>query len=113
MAVYSSGDWHVKPGKEQEFIDTWKQFASWSASEFGGGTGMQGIGAKLLRDKEDPSFFRSVGEWPDERMLEEWRSSDGFKQRSEKLREMVDDFHIRAMEVAAEIRAETYVGVAK
>ena len=57
MAVYSSGDWHVKPGREQEFVDAWRELAGWSTTEFTPGWG------KLLRNREDPAHFISVGEW--------------------------------------------------
>ncbi len=30
MAVYTSGDWHVKPGREQEFVGAWRELAEWS-----------------------------------------------------------------------------------
>ena len=56
MAIYTSGDWHAKPGHEQEFVDAWRELAGWSSDEFAPGWG------KLLRNKEDPTHFISVGE---------------------------------------------------
>jgi len=97
MAVYSSGDWHVKPGREQEFVDAWRELAGWSTTEFTPGWG------KLLRNKEDPAHFISVGEWPDEQVIEEWRASDGFKQRISKIRGLLDEVSIRAFDLAAEV----------
>jgi quinol monooxygenase YgiN len=97
MAVYSSGDWHAKPGKEQEFVNAWREFAEWSRSEFDPSWG------KLLRDKEDPSHFVSVGEWPSENAIKEWRASEGFQQRVSKLRELVDEMRVSAYEPAAEV----------
>ena len=97
MAVYSSGDWHVKPGREQEFVDAWRELAGWSVAEFDPGWG------KLLRDKEDPTHFVSLGEWPDEQVIEEWRASEGFKRRIGEIRQLVDESSIRAFDLAAEV----------
>jgi quinol monooxygenase YgiN len=98
MAVYTSGDWHPKPGREQEFIDAWRELASWSTSEYG----PNGWG-KLLRDKEDPSHFISVGKWPDAETVSAWRDSEGFDERIGKVRELVEEIRIRIYDPAAEV----------
>jgi quinol monooxygenase YgiN len=98
MAVYTSGDWHVKPGREQEFVDAWREMAEWSTNEYG----PKGWG-KLLRDKEDPARFRSVGAWPDERAVEDWRASDGFTRRLAKIRELLEEVTIRTFDLATEV----------
>jgi quinol monooxygenase YgiN len=98
MAAYTSGEWHVKPGREQEFVNAWREMADWSGSEYDANGW-----AKLLRDKEDPTHFRSVGAWPDESVIEEWRASDGFKQRLAKIRELLDDLSIQSFDLAAEV----------
>ena len=100
MAVYSSGDWHVKPGHEQEFVDGWREFATWSRDEFTPAWG------KLLRNKDDPTHFVSIGEWPDDQAIEAWRASEGFKQRLGKLRELLDGVSVRALDLAAEVTRE-------
>lgn len=88
----------IKPGREQEFVDAWRELAEWSTSQYG----PRGWG-KLLHDKEDPSRFRSVGEWPDERVVEEWRASDGFTQRLAKIRELLEGMTIRTFDLATEV----------
>jgi len=98
MAVYTSGDWHAKPGREQEFVDAWREMAEWSSKEYG-----PNMWGKLLRDKEAPARFRSVGAWPDEHAVEEWRASDGFKQRLAKIRELLEEMTIRTFDVATEV----------
>ena len=100
MAVYTSGDWHAKPGREKEFIDDWREIANWSGAEYD-----MGGWAKLLRDKEDPGHFRSVAEWTDAQVIERWRASEAFKQRLAKIRELLDDVHIYTLDVAVEIQA--------
>ena len=100
MAVYTSGDWHVKPGHETEFVDAWREFANWSGAEHD-----LGGWAKLLQDKEDPTHFRSVAEWTDAQVIERWRASDGFKQRFAKIRELLDEVHIHVLDPIVEIQA--------
>lgn len=98
MPVYTSGDWHAKSGREQEFVEAWRELAEWSTAEYG----PNGWG-KLLRDKEEPSRFRSVGAWPDERTVAEWRASDGFKERFAKISELLDEVVIRTFDLAAQV----------
>jgi len=98
VAVYTSGDWQVKLGREQEFVDAWREMAEWSTNKYGA----NGWG-KLLRDKEDLARFRSVGAWPDELAVEEWRASDGFKQRLAKIRELLEEVTIRTFDLATEV----------
>jgi hypothetical protein len=31
--IYTSGDWMVKPGREEEFIEAWHDLAEWTAAE--------------------------------------------------------------------------------
>jgi quinol monooxygenase YgiN len=100
MAVYTTGDWHAKRGREQEFVDAWQEFANWSGAEYD-----VGGWAKLLRDKEDPTHFRSVAEWDDEQVIERWRTGEGFKQRMANMRELLDDTKIYVMDPVAELKA--------
>jgi quinol monooxygenase YgiN len=98
VAVYTSGDWHVKPGREQEFVDAWREMAEWSTNEYG----PDGWG-RLFRDKEDPVRFRSVGAWPNDQVVAEWRASEGFQQRLAKIRELLEEVSIRTFDLAAEV----------
>ena len=97
VPVYTSGDWHVKPGLEQEFVEVWREVAEWSGSQFD----PQGR-AMLLHDKEDPGHFVSVGEWPDEQVVEEWRRSSGYKERVNRIMELVEGMRISTLDLVAE-----------
>jgi heme-degrading monooxygenase HmoA len=57
-ALYASGDWMVKPGREDDFVAAWRDLAEWSMENLAGGAW-----AKLLRDREDPRRFVSLGPW--------------------------------------------------
>lgn len=100
MAVYSSGEWHVKPGREKEFVDAWHELADWSYREFD----VDGW-AKLLVDQEDPTHFRSIGEWPDQQTIDKWRANEEFKQRVAKMRELLSDGQISTMTAKVEVGA--------
>jgi 2-polyprenyl-3-methyl-5-hydroxy-6-metoxy-1,4-benzoquinol methylase len=72
--------------------------AGWSTDEYGP-TGW----GKLFRDKEDPARFRSVGAWPNDQVVAEWRASEGFKQRLAKIRELLEEMGIRTFDLSAEV----------
>ena len=54
--LYTSGDWFVKSGREEEFINAWRDLAEWTAAEFA-----PKARAMLLRDRDESSRFRSFG----------------------------------------------------
>lgn len=68
---YTHGNWTVKHGNEEEFIRLWTEFAEWSKREVPGA-----LSARLLRDRDNPRRFITVGPW--ERA---WTRSSGGEQR--------------------------------
>ena len=46
MVVYTSGTWKVTPGREDEFVNSWKELATRTQGDFPGAT------ATLLRDRD-------------------------------------------------------------
>ncbi len=101
MATYTSGDWHAKSGLEKEFMEAWREMATWSATQFA-----KGAGAKLFQDKDDPTHFTSLGEWGDAESVEKWRASDGFRERMANVRELLDDVHLYTVDMVVEVHAE-------
>ena len=99
---YTSGDWHVKPGSEQAFIERWREFAEWTSVTIPGNTF-----AKLLENEADPGHFVSFGPWRDQSAVAAWREHPGFKDRVGRLRELLVSFVPRSMTVAAEIGQPT------
>jgi quinol monooxygenase YgiN len=47
---YSSGEWLVRPGSEQEFIERWTSFIEWTLKEAEGA-----VSFVLVRSTEEPS----------------------------------------------------------
>jgi hypothetical protein len=65
--IWTHGVWTVKPGREDEFVRSWRELVPV-------GTAAGGGAPILLRDRERPSVFRSFGPWPDLDMIERFRS---------------------------------------
>ena len=72
--TYTSATWKVKPGNEQEFIDTWKAFAKWTVDNVKGAEY-----ARLLQDNLDATRFVSFAPWNNEETIANWREMDEFK----------------------------------
>ncbi|MGI8827333.1 MAG: antibiotic biosynthesis monooxygenase family protein [Chloroflexota bacterium] len=87
MSVYSLGIWIVKPGREGDFVEAWREMADWTTREMTGGEK-----GTLLRDREQPNRFVSFGPWDSVEAITAWRAHPGFRERVGKLREMLDDF---------------------
>ena len=88
MSVYTMGIWLVKPGSEGEFVTAWQEMAEWTMREVAGAQ----PGATLLRDREQPTRFISLGPWPDDEAIAGWRGSSGFKERVGRIRHLLQDF---------------------
>ena len=96
--LYTSGTWMVKAGREQEFVEAWSDLARWTAAEIA-----PGARAMLLRDRDDPSRFVSLGPWEDEAAIVAWRESEGFGSRVEAIRELLVEFEAHTLDVATQV----------
>jgi heme-degrading monooxygenase HmoA len=97
VRVFTLGIWTVKNGREGDFVDAWRALADRTKSDFPEET------ATLLRDRDEPNRFISFGPWESLEQIEQWRSSDTFKQGVGALRAMLDHFEAHTMDIAAEI----------
>jgi heme-degrading monooxygenase HmoA len=73
---YASGTWQVTPGCEEQFVQRWTEFLTWSR-----GTFPALIQAHLLRDKATPRHFVSFAEWTNPEDRTAWKESPGFEAR--------------------------------
>jgi heme-degrading monooxygenase HmoA len=94
-APYTHTSWVVKEGREDEFVERWREWADW--------TRRQGLAsqAMLLRDVDDPRRFISFGPWESIQAVSNWRAQAGYHERVVKLGEVVDHFEPRTLEVVA------------
>ena len=93
---YTHTNWLVKEGRESEFVERWSEWADWSRR--------QGLAARamLLRDVDDPRRFVSFGPWESIQAVGHWRAQVGYHERVARLREVVDHFEPRTLEVVVE-----------
>ena len=96
--LYSSGTWFVKAGREEEFVEAWSELARWTAAEIA-----PGARAMLLRDRDDPSRFVSLGPWENEELIVAWRESEGFGSRVGAIRELLVEFEAHTLELATQV----------
>lgn len=82
---FTTGIWNVKKGKEQEFINAWKEIAEWTFNNMDNGS------ARLLQDSKDQSRFVSVGQWMSENNIQKWRDTDEFKKALEKINNLLEE----------------------
>jgi heme-degrading monooxygenase HmoA len=94
--IWTSGVWTVKVGREDEFISAWAELAVWTKGAFPANQ------AWLLRQREHPEIFMSVGPWPSDQAIEEWRASEGLRDRLARLRELVVTFEPRTFDQVVE-----------
>ena len=94
---FTQGVWVVKPGRADDFVAAWIEFAEWtSANVSGPGRG------QLLRDTANADRFVSIGPWESMEAIERWRSEPGWRERVTKIREMLVSFEAATLELVAE-----------
>jgi quinol monooxygenase YgiN len=96
--TWTMGTWTAKPGREEEFVAAWSEFAEWSA-----GAHHPNRRAWLLRDAERPGVFVSVGPWPSVEAVDAWRADPGFRERIGRIRGLLDGFEPHTLAPAVEV----------
>jgi quinol monooxygenase YgiN len=87
MEVYTSGDWVVKAGKEDEFVKRWQEFAQWTDKNIEGSGDFY-----LIQDQQNPKHFLSFGSWTSPEVVSKWRQLPEFQAFLGKCKELCDDF---------------------
>jgi heme-degrading monooxygenase HmoA len=86
MSVYTLGIWTVRHGHEDEFQAGWQELARRTREDFPEAT------ALLLRDRESPNRFISIGPWKSLEQIATWRGSAAFTESVGVLRALADGF---------------------
>jgi len=84
--VYTSGTWKPSPGREEAFVEAWKQFAAWASGRPGAGR------LYLTRDLHDEGRYVSFGDWSSEDAVRSWKGLPEFKERMAHVLQHVADF---------------------
>ncbi len=95
--VWTRGIWTPKAGCEDEFVAAWQEFASWTRGEYAGAH------AWLLRDRDHPGVFMTIGPFGSDDIVAAWRASDGFRERVARIRGLLDAFEPGTFDQVLEI----------
>jgi quinol monooxygenase YgiN len=88
----------VREGREDEFRRRWQESSDGLALAF------PGVKFMLLRDRENPSRFVSLGEgWRNVEQIEEARSSPGFQDAMAATWRVLESGELTTLELVAEI----------
>jgi heme-degrading monooxygenase HmoA len=87
VTTWASGNWSVKPGKEEEFVDRWRDWLEWSRNNAPGFRS-----ATLIRDAQDGTHFVSFSDWADPESRGGWKNGEGYRERFAACRELCDGF---------------------
>jgi heme-degrading monooxygenase HmoA len=93
--IYTTGTWTPYPGKEEEFVRAWTEFASWASSMPGAGV------LSLTRDIRDSERFISFGGWESLEQVRAWKSSPEFRERMAQVLRHVAEFQPSELKLVA------------
>jgi heme-degrading monooxygenase HmoA len=95
---FSTTHWHLKDGKQEEFIERWTIFLNWTRET------QDGLeAARLVADEEDPRHFLSFGEWRDSAARQAWQDAPRFIELLMPCLEVCDDMQGSQYEVKVTI----------
>ena len=95
--TYTSGEWLVKPGEQDAFVEEWRSFVTWASGMPGSGT------FRLVRDLENPSHYRSFAPWESFEAQRAWKELPEFRERIGRVRAHCDDFHPSTQELVTTV----------
>jgi quinol monooxygenase YgiN len=93
---YSSGEWLVREGSEEEFIEAWTNFTEWSLENAEGAESFI-----LVRSMEDPKKFLSLGAWESQQAQEAWREMPQMQVMLGQCRALCDEYDTHRYTLAA------------
>jgi heme-degrading monooxygenase HmoA len=96
--VWASGQWQVKEGKVEEFIEQWRDWLTRTSQSVPGFRS-----ATLLRALDDPQRFTSISDWDDVASRDAWKASPGFQEGLESVKALCDEFLGGDHDVAATV----------
>ena len=98
---YSSAEWQVRSGSEDEFVAAWNEFIRWTVDDRPGARTFH-----LLRDAKDPNHFVSFGSWDSMEDLRAWGQQEAFADLYGRCAALCDDVTSGPFLLAAGLRAE-------
>ena len=96
--ICTSGIWTVKEGREDEFARRWQESADSISLNF------PDLKFKLLRDRENPQRFVSLGDgWRNVEQVESAQSSPGFQDSMTSLWRLLESGETSTLELVSEV----------
>ena len=96
--MYTSGDWVVKKGHEDEFARLWQAAVDQLSLEF------PGVTFRLLRDVENPRRFVSIGgAWRNAEQIAAARALPSYQAAMAALEEVLESGDLDTFELTAEV----------
>jgi heme-degrading monooxygenase HmoA len=93
---YSSGQWSVRAGSEEEFLERWTTFLEWSSDNAEGAESFV-----LVRSTEEPRKFLSLGAWESQQAQEAWREMPRMQELLGQCRQLCEEFETHTHTLAA------------
>jgi quinol monooxygenase YgiN len=93
---YSSGEWLVRAGSEEEFIERWTTFIEWTLNDAPGAGSFV-----LVRSMEDSRKFLSLGAWESQQAQEAWREMPQMQVMLGQCRALCDEYDTHRYTLAA------------
>src|SRR5215211_7329745 len=103
---YSSGQWKVRAGSEEEFVKRWNTFIEWSLENAPGAGSFV-----LVRSTEDPTSFLSLGSWESQEAQQAWREMPRMQELLDQCRELCEAFDSHSYTLAASFEEGPLGGV--
>ncbi|RNL53059.1 antibiotic biosynthesis monooxygenase [Arthrobacter oryzae] len=97
VSVYTLGIWTVHPGRENDFVQAWRDMARKTQEDFPNAKGV------LMHDRDVPNRFISTGPWQSIEEVEQWRATEGVRQHMEAIKELLEHFEPHTLDEAARI----------
>ena len=95
---YSSGEWLVQAGSEEDFIERWNSFIEWTLNSAPGA-----VSFVLVRSAEDPRKFLSLGAWENQGDQDAWREMPQMQELLSQCRELCEEFVFHPYTLAASL----------
>jgi heme-degrading monooxygenase HmoA len=95
---YSSGEWLVQAGSEEDFIERWNTFIEWSVNNAPGAESFV-----LVRSTENPRKFLSLGARENQEAQDAWRETPQMQELLGQCRELCENFEFHPYTLAASL----------
>jgi heme-degrading monooxygenase HmoA len=77
----------IKPGREEEFVSTWRDFATWTADIRSGA-----LAGTLVQDTDEPRRFFCFWPFESEEGIRQWRSEPKFREFMMRMRAYCESY---------------------